>query len=430
LPQWPINFAGHHHGRSSSLSTNTLDFEEPFCYFTREKVHYRVAKRGLDMRAKADVVIIGGGIIGMAVAFHLAKAGFGQITLVEKEPLPGAGATSKAAGGISAQFSSKINVQMSMLSERMFESFQEDTGHEAHFDQVGYMFVLEEDKDVESFTKAVELQKSLGLEAVLLKPDEIPQYAPHISLEGIKLATFCQDDGLGDPHEFLSGYEQAARKLGVEIVYDAEVTEIVTAGGKITSVKSVKGDISTPLVVNCAGPQAKLIGQMVGADIKVEPIRRQIVTTGELDFVKPSFPMVVDVKSGLYFHKESKGLLLGWADPAVKPSFDVSIDPDYTDAILEKALERIPILETAEIANQWAGLYETTPDHLAIIGWEPAIEGMFITAGFSGHGFMHAPAAGLITTEILMGKDPSIDISPLSPERFAKGAIVAETNVI
>jgi sarcosine oxidase subunit beta len=140
--------------------------------------------------------------------------------------------------------------------------------------------------------------------------------------------------------------------------------------------------------------------------------------------------MVVDVKSGLYFHKESKGLLLGWADPTVQPSYDISIDPDYTDAILEKALARIPILETAEIANQWAGLYETTPDHLAIIGWEPSVQGMFICAGFSGHGFMHAPAAGLIAAEIVMGKEPSIDISPLAPERFAKGATVAETNVI
>ncbi len=382
------------------------------------------------MPTKADAVIIGGGIIGMAVAFHLAKDGFGQITLLEKEPLPGAGATSKAAGGIRAQFSSKINVQMSMLSEKMFKRFKEGTGHDALFEQVGYMFVLEEDKDVEAFTKAYELQKSLGLDAVLLQPDEIARYAPHISLEGIKLATFCQDDGLGDPHEFLTGYEQAARKLGVEIVYDAEVTAITTSGGKITSVKSAKGDIDTPIVINCAGPQAKLIGQMIGADIKVEPIRRQIVTTGELDFVQSSFPMVVDVKSGLYFHKESKGLLLGWADPAVQPSFDISIDPDYTDAIVEKALARIPILETAEIGNQWAGLYETTPDHLAIIGWEPSVQGMFICAGFSGHGFMHAPAAGLITTEIVMGKDPSIDISPLSPERFAKGATVAETNVI
>jgi sarcosine oxidase subunit beta len=184
------------------------------------------------------------------------------------------------------------------------------------------------------------------------------------------------------------------------------------------------------LVINCAGPQAKLIGKMVGAEVPVEPIRRQIVTTGELNWVEPFFPMVVDVKSGLYCHKESKGMLLGWADGSVKPSFDVSIDPNYTDAILEKALDRIPQLEEAGIANQWAGLYETTPDHHAIIGWEPSVSGMFHVTGFSGHGFMHAPAAGLVASEILTEKKPSVDISPLSPERFTTGVIIKETNVI
>jgi sarcosine oxidase subunit beta len=276
----------------------------------------------------------------------------------------------------------------------------------------------------------MELQKSLGLKVEMLQPDDIPQYAPHVSLDNIQKATFCKSDGLGDPHEFLSGYEKAARSLGLDIEYGAEVTEILTSSSKVNRVKCTKGEISTPLVINCAGPHAKLIGKMVNADVKVEPVRRQIVTTGELDFVKPYFPMVIDVKSGLYCHKESKGMLLGWADPSVKPSFDISIDPDYTDAILEKALDRIPQLETAEIANQWAGLYETTPDHRAIIGWEPSVDGMFHVVGFSGHGFMHAPAAGVIASQIITGKKPQIDISSLSPERFTSGALVEETNVI
>jgi sarcosine oxidase subunit beta len=384
----------------------------------------------MPMRTTAEAVIIGGGIVGVAVAFNLAREKYGQIVLVEKEPLLGAGATSKAAGGIRAQFSTRVNIEMSILAEKILCNFEEETGSEALFDQVGYMFLLQDESDIEQFKTTHELQKSLGLKVELLKPQEIGQYAPHVRTDDVKLATFCRDDGLGDPHEFLTGYERAARRIGVDFEFDAEVTKIDVSHGKITGLKTTTGSISCPLVINCAGPHAKLIGQMVGAKVPVEPIRRQIVTTGELDWVKPFFPMVVDVKSGLYFHKESRGMLLGWADGSVKPSFDISIDPDYTDAILEKALYRIPQLEEAEIANQWAGLYETTPDHHAIIGWEPSLSGMFHVTGFSGHGFMQAPAAGLVAAEILTGKKPSVDISSLSPERFAAGVIVNETNVI
>jgi sarcosine oxidase subunit beta len=382
------------------------------------------------MRTTADAVIVGGGIIGAATAFYLAREKYGQIIVLEKEPFTGAGSTSKAAGGIRAQFNTEINIRMSMLSEKMFGRFKEDTGQDALFDQVGYMFLLSEEAPIDEFKKAYELQRSLGLPVELLKPDEIAQYAPHVRTDDIKLATFCKQDGLADPHEFLSGYEKAARGLGIEISLETEVTGFTVNGDKITEVKTSKGNISTPLVINCAGAWAGKIGEMVGADVRIRPIRRQCVTTGPLDWVKPFFPMVVDVASGLYSHKESKGLLLGWADPNVKPSFDISIDPDYTDTMLEKGLNRIPRLEDAEVANQWAGLYETTPDHRAIIGWESKVQGMFHNAGFSGHGLMHAPAAGLVTAEIIAGKEPSVDVSPLSPDRFAKGELVEETNVI
>ena len=382
------------------------------------------------MRGQADAVIIGGGIIGLSVAFYLALEKMGNIIVVEKEPFLGSGATSKAAGGIRAQFSTKVNIEMSMLSEKLFRQFEDDTSSKALFDQVGYMFLLQTDEEVTQFTRDYELQKSLGLNVQMLKPDDVPQYAPHVSLDGIQFATFCPNDGLGDPHEFLSGYEHAARKMGVEIAFETEVTGIETNNDAVKLLKTSQGNIETPLVINCTGPQTKLIGQMYGVNIPVEPIKRQIVTTGELDFVKPFFPMVVDVKSGLYFHKESKGMLLGWADKSVEPSFDISIDPDYTDAILEKALDRIPQLEEAEIANQWAGLYETTPDHHAIIGWDSKIKGIFHCTGFSGHGFMQAPAAGLVTSEIIASKKPSVDITPLSPKRFRVGAITNEKNVI
>lgn len=382
------------------------------------------------MRTKADAVIIGGGIIGVAVAFYLAKKKFGQIVLVEKEPFTGAGSTTKAAGGIRAQFSTKTNIEMSMLSEKMFANFKEETGSDALFDQVGYLFLLSDDADVKTYTKHYELQRSLGLNVQLLKPSEIVQYAPHVRLDDIQLGTFCKDDGLGDPSEFLRGYESAIRKMGVDVELECTVSGFGKSGDKVTSVRTTKGEIQTPWVINCAGAWAGEIGKLAGADVKVEPYKRMCVTTGELDFVKPFFPMVVDVKSGLYFHKESKGLLLGWADKSVKPGFDVSTDPDYVDTIIEKALDRIPQLETAEIANQWAGLYETTPDHQAIIGHDAEVGGMFHVTGFSGHGFMHAPAAGLVTAEILCGQTPTIDISPLSPTRFAGADVVHETNVI
>jgi sarcosine oxidase subunit beta len=382
------------------------------------------------MRSRADVVVIGGGIIGVAVAFYLAKRKYGQIVIIEKEPFLGAGSTSKAAGGIRAQFSTKANIQMSMLSEKLFCQFKEDTGSEALYDQVGYLFAISSDSDIAPYTRQYELQRSLGLNVKLLKPEEIHTYAPHIRVDDIKLATFCHDDGLGDPSEFLRGYERADREMGVAIEMECEVIGIEKSGDKISNVRTSKGNISTPLIVNCAGAWSAVIARMAGADIKVEPYKRQIVTTGELDFVKPFFPMVVDVKSGLYFHKESKGLLLGWADKNMKSSFDVSIEPDYTDTIIEKALDRIPQLETAEIANQWAGLYETTPDHQAIIGWDTEVPGLFHVTGFSGHGFMHAPAAGVVTAEIVAGLKPTIDISSLGPERFAHGLAHHETNVI
>jgi len=382
------------------------------------------------MRTEADVVVIGGGIIGFSVAFHLAKLKFGSIVLVEKEATIGAGSTSKAAGGIRAQFSQKVNVEMSMFSQDFFRRFKEETGSEALFERVGYLFLLQTDSEVEDFKKSCEMQRRLGLPAQLLESDEILKIAPHVNVEDIKLGTFCKEDGIADPWEFLLGFEKAARRMGVEIFVDAEVTDIDTVAGEITAVETNKGTIKTSLVVNCAGVSSQKIGEMAGAKVKVEPFKRQIVTTGELDFVKPTFPMVVDVTSGLYSHNESKGLLLGWADKTRGPSFDISVEPDYTDAILEKALHRIPQLETAEIANQWAGLYESTPDHLSIIGWAPEVKGMFHCCGFSGHGVMHSPAAGKVTSEIISGKKPSIDINSLSPERFSKGKLVVETNVI
>jgi len=382
------------------------------------------------MTSSADVVVVGGGIIGLSTAYYLAKLGYGKVVVIEKEMFLGTGSTGKCAGGVRAQFSTKINIEMSMKSEEMLVQFEDETGWPAVYDQVGYMFLLSDEAELAGFTRAMELQKSLGLKVDLIDPEEVAKLAPPVRTDDIIKATFCAQDGLADPNDLIQGYASAARKHNVEIITECEVTGINAVGGEIKGVVTKNGEINTPLVVNAAGAYAKLISKMAGMDLPVEPIRRQIVTTAPLDYIPQNFPMVVDVKSGLYFHRESAGLLLGWADKDVQPGFDESIDPDYTDTIIMKALDRVPQLETAEIAKSWAGLYETTPDHHAIIGYAPEIKGFFNNTGFSGHGLMHAPAAGLVAAEIICGKETSVDVSPLAPDRFARGAMIEETNVI
>ncbi|MEE9442726.1 MAG: FAD-binding oxidoreductase [candidate division Zixibacteria bacterium] len=382
------------------------------------------------MTKNYDAIIIGAGIAGLATAFNLANNNFGDILVLEKEMFIGAGATAKCAGGIRAQFSSKVNIEISMKSIEIFENFDHITDEPTLYDQVGYMFLLTEESTVEPYLRAADLQRSLGLNIEILDADDVKKLAPPVLTDDIIKATFHGRDGLGDPHEFLQGYFRASKRLGVEILTETPVTGIIIENDKICGVKTSNGNFGVAVVINAAGPYSKLIGDMAGIKIPIEPIRRQIVTSGELDFIPATMPMVVDVSSGLYCHKESKGLLMGWADKDVEPGFDESQDPDYNDNILMKALDRIPQMETAEVANSWAGLYETTPDHHAIIGFHNQVGGFFTIGGFSGHGFMHAPGAGLVATEIICGKEPSIDISRLAPDRFINGPVEEEINII
>jgi sarcosine oxidase subunit beta len=384
------------------------------------------------VRNSAECVIIGGGIIGASIAFHLAKLGMKDIIVLEKEKFLGAGATGKCAGGIRAQFSSEINVKVSLLSEDLFERFMDDTGEEGIFDQVGYLFLITNEENERIFRKNMEMQKSVGAPVEWLTREDIGDLCPNVRIDDVMGGTFCHKDGIGDPHVFTQGYVSAARRLGVEFSEETEATGIQKNSDKVSAVETSKGTITTPLVINCAGPHAQDIGKMVGVDIPVLPYKRQISTTAPLSWIPASFPMVVDIESGLYCHKESGGLLLGWADKNTPPGFDQSLDPEYTDEILMRALDRIPILEEAGIATSWAGLYETTPDHHAILGKVPDVEGFICANGFSGHGFMHAPGAGLLIAELIVKGEPSIDISPLSIERFAeeKEEIKEEQTVI
>jgi len=380
---------------------------------------------------KADVVVIGGGIVGTALAFELARRGAGRVTLLEREPLWGTGATARCAGGIRAQFSSEINCRISQLSERIYMNFEAEVGLPAEYDQVGYMFCLTEPGHVEAFRRDLAMWQKLGLPAVWLTPEDIHRRVPELETSDVLGGTYCSDDGLADSGEFMTAYEKQARRHGVQILTGHAVTGVRTSGGRVSAVEASDTVIETDRAVNCAGPYAAEIGRFAGLDLPIVALKRQICKTAPLDWVRADLPMIVDVGSGLYMHKESGGMLMGWADPATAPGYDQSTDPAYTDEIIMRALARLPQLETAAITSTWGGLYETTPDHHAIIGPADGPEGFWICAGFSGHGFMHAPGAARLLAEWLTDGKPSFDLSRLRVSRFAEArGLVHEANVI
>ena len=374
-----------------------------------------------DMVKSADVVVIGGGVVGCSTAYHISKLGVGNVVLLEKELLLGTGSTSKAAGGIRQQFSTKINVEISKLSVSMFENFEEEMDCDAPFHQKGYLILIDNEELKELYAENIKMQNELGVKSHFITPQEVKEKVDQLYIDDIICAAFCQEDGFADPNDITQGFAKGAKRNGAKILSQVEVTGIKTNNGKVQSIETNKGNISTPVVVDAAGPYCHLIGQMAGVDIPVRPYRRQVFTSEPFSYIKDPMPMVVD-PTLLYMHKESGGLLLGLADPNEPSSFNMTLDWDYLEKLVEIALKRIPILEKAEISNGWAGLYSISPDHHSILGHVPELDGFYCACGFSGHGFMHAPAAGLLVAEeIVKGKAETLDISILNITRFADG---------
>lgn len=378
----------------------------------------------------ASIVIIGGGVMGASLAYHLALRGAKDILLLEKGEFFGQGATGKCAGGVRYQFATEVNIRLSLESLPMLERFPEELGQQIDYQKIGYLFLLSDEKDVAAFENNVELQHSLGVQTQWLSGDEVRKRLPLMNLEDILKATLHQKDGLCDPNGVVMGYMNHAQRMGVTCLNNVEVTGLKIHGGKISSVKTNLGEISTPIVVNCAGPRAALIGEMAGVDIPIQPIRRQMMVTTPLPELPKDFPFVIDFAQSLYFHPEGDGLLTGMSNQDQKPGFDESVDQDFELLNLEKSIERMPMLETAGLASHWAGLYEVTPDAHPIFGVTP-VEGFYLVGGFSGHGFMHGPIAGKLMAEILLdGAASTVDVSMLDLARFSENRLIHEYNVI
>jgi sarcosine oxidase subunit beta len=377
-----------------------------------------------------DVAIIGGGIIGTSIAWNLATSGARDVVVVEREINPGLGSTAKAAGGIRAQFGSDINVRLSKLSIELFESFHRDVGVPVDFVQAGYLWIGTREADMETFRRNVELQRTRGLDVRLLDREGVKAKAPYVRLDDVVGGTFHQRDGYAPPADYVMGYHKASKDLGVQYLLETEVTGVLKSGGAAAGLQTSRGEIKANRVVCAAGAFSGTIGKMMGVDIPVEPVRRQCFVTEKISDLPHPIPMTIDYTTGVYCHTESGGVLVGMADKDEPASFNQSVDYPFIEKMAEKAMHRIPRLETAAIKTQWAGLYEVTPDHHPILGELPGVKNFYLATGFSGHGVMHAPATGKVMAELLLGKALSIDIRPLRYERFRENDLIKETHVI
>jgi len=378
----------------------------------------------------ADVVILGGGVMGASTAYHLAIRGIKNILLLERAPFFGTGATGRCAGGIRHQFKTEVNIRLSKKSLSMIDVLEEETGHSAHVRKCGYLFVLTAEKDVSVFQKTLELQHSLGVKTEWLSGDEVRRLAAPCVFPDALAGTFNTEDGLADPNSIVMAYINTARRYGAVCLTDCSAIGIELEKNHVRKVCTSLGTVATETVVNACGPWSAFLGNEIGLKIPVYPLRRQWFVTETIPELTSEFPFVIDFAQSLYFHREGSGLLSGMSNRNEKIGEDQSIDPKWEMQHIEAAVKRMPLLENSGIKARQAGLYELTPDAHPIIGSTP-VEGFHLLTGFSGHGFMQGPICGKLMAEIFIdGEATTVDISMLDYDRFAEKRLIPEYNVV
>jgi sarcosine oxidase subunit beta len=382
----------------------------------------------------ADVVIIGGGIVGSSIAYHLAANGCRNVLVIERESAQGKGSTGKSMGGVRSQFSTAISIQMSLYSIPFYASFEQRLGYPCDYRPQGYLFCATTDQHMDYLRTNYALQVKMGLKDVRrMEGEEIRRLFPQLRADDIVGGSFCSTDGFVDPYSAMNGFMASAAENGAALWKNTTVTAITRDANGITSVETTRGSMASRKVVNCAGAWAAGVATMVGLDLPVEPLRRMLVPTEPFDEFPHTAPMIVDMSSGFHFRPEARGFLLAWNDPEETPGFKTDFDPGFVEKILIRAADRVPCFANLPVnpKRAWAGLYEMTPDHHPILGEAPGVPGLFLANGFSGHGVMHAPATGKILSDlILTGQTDLIDASLLSLTRFAEGRMIHETAVL
>ena len=382
----------------------------------------------------ADVVIVGGGIVGSSIAYHLTAAGCHSVVVLERESATGKGSTGKSMGGVRAQFSTAVNIQMSLYAIPFYASFEERLGHPCDYRPQGYLFCATHERHMAYLRTNYEKQVALGLKGVrLLTGDEIRAMFPQLTGDDIVGGSFCGSDGFVDPYSAMNGFMAWAADHGASLCKNTTVTGIVRDQNGVAGVETTRGTLSTRRVVNCAGAWATEIAKMAGVDLPVTPLRRMLVPSEPFDQFPHTAPMIIDMSNGFHFRPESRGFLLAWNDPEETPGFKTDFDPGFVEKILTRAADRVPSFADLPVnpKRAWAGLYEMTPDHHPILGEAPDLTGFFLANGFSGHGVMHAPATGKILSDLILdGNTSLIDTKLLDLARFAENRMIHETAVL
>ena len=383
----------------------------------------------------ADVVIIGGGIVGSSIAYHLTAAGCKDVLIIERETAQGKGSTGKSMGGVRAQFATSVNIQMSLYSIPFYAKFDDVVGHPSGYKSQGYLFVATRESHLAYLRANFERQKTLGLKtARLIEAEEIRAMLPQLRSDDILGGSFCSTDGFVDPYSVMTGFTAKAIEQGATLWKKTEVTGITITPRGITGLKTSRGDVAAPVIVNAAGAWAAQVANMAGVELQVEPLRRMLVPSEPFDEFPHSSPMVIDMTNGFHFRPEGRGFLMAWNDPEETPGFKTDFENSFIEKVLVRAADRVPVFENLAVnpKRAWAGLYEMTPDHHAILGPVESVPGFFLANGFSGHGVMHSPATGKILSDlILTGKTGVVDdVSVLGFQRFARGKLLHETAVL
>lgn len=384
---------------------------------------------------RAEVVIIGSGIVGSSIAWHLVEAGCKDVLVLERESQQGKGSTGKSMGGVRAQFSTEANIRMSLYSIPFYATFDERLGYPAGYRAQGYLFLATRPSHLDYLQANQARQKALGLLSARMVPtSEIAELYPQLRTDDVLAGAFCSSDGFVDPYSAMIGFLANACDRGARLWKNAEVTAIRTDAQGVCAVETARGAIATRVVVNAAGAWAASVAKLVDLDLPVEPLRRMLLPTEPFAEFPHTAPMIIDMTNGFHFRPESLGFLLAWADPQeTSHNFDTNFDPGFVEKVLTLAADRVPCFENLAVNPKrgWAGLYEMTPDHHCILGPAPDVPGFFLANGFSGHGVMHAPATGKVLADLITtGKTELIDANELSLARFAEDRMIHETAVL